>query len=225
MPQSNREQAAWRFDHTENAAPRYDAGFDCELPPDVRTELVAPKRPRILGRKTPATLKSAVNWPLYLALLIAALIVGSVALSWRQEKTVERAKTNQAISQPTPAPQPTLSPSPGPGEAQTSSAGNPLAPRAVLVQRVPRATLVKPPVPRAQSTSDLPPPVQGQQYLATMPYGLEVLATYRGQLPSEDMLPSSGNQLGDTWVVAGTPWVWIWAPGAARADWDRTGTR
>jgi hypothetical protein len=37
-------------------------------------------------------------------------------------------------------------------------------------------------------------------------------------LGSENMLPSSGNALGGTWVVGDTPWVWIWAPGAARAD-------
>jgi hypothetical protein len=52
-----------------------------------------------------------------------------------------------------------------------------------------------------------------------MPYNLKVLATYRGELPSIDMLPASGNRLGDTWVVGDMPWVWIWAPGAARADW------
>jgi len=52
-----------------------------------------------------------------------------------------------------------------------------------------------------------------------MPYNLEVLATYKGRLTCEEMLPSSGNQLGDMWVVGDTPWVWIWAPGAARVDW------
>jgi hypothetical protein len=48
---------------------------------------------------------------------------------------------------------------------------------------------------------------------------LEVLATYKGRLAAEWMLPQSGNQIGDTWVVGRTPWVWIWTPGAARADW------
>jgi len=33
------------------------------------------------------------------------------------------------------------------------------------------------------------------------------------------MLPSSSNVVGDTWIVGDTPWVWITAPGAARADW------
>ena len=42
-----------------------------------------------------------------------------------------------------------------------------------------------------------------------MPYGLEVLATYRGRLAREGMLPSSGNELGDLWIVDRTPWVWI----------------
>ena len=39
------------------------------------------------------------------------------------------------------------------------------------------------------------------------PYNLGVLATYEGRLESESMLPSSGNELGDTWIVGETPWV------------------
>ena len=34
-----------------------------------------------------------------------------------------------------------------------------------------------------------------------------------------DLLPSHGNRIGDLWVVGNTPWVWIWAPGAAHAGW------
>ena len=34
-----------------------------------------------------------------------------------------------------------------------------------------------------------------------------------------NVMPHSGNKMGDTWVVGETPWVWIWAPGANRADW------
>jgi hypothetical protein len=52
-----------------------------------------------------------------------------------------------------------------------------------------------------------------------MPYGIEVLATYRGRQPSEYLLPSSGNHIGDMYMVGTTPWVWIWIPGAAHADW------
>ena len=52
-----------------------------------------------------------------------------------------------------------------------------------------------------------------------MPYNLEVLTTYRGELPSLDALPSHRNAIGDMWLVNGTPWVWIWAPGATHADW------
>jgi hypothetical protein len=59
----------------------------------------------------------------------------------------------------------------------------------------------------------------GGKYLATMPYGLEVLATYKGSLPSLDMLPSHRNAIGDTYMVKGVPFVWIWTPGATHADW------
>ena len=73
--------------------------FDTELPPEVLTELVAPRRPRILGRKTTPGLNRGAKWPLYLAALIAVGIVGGVALLWRQWET-ERASSTGAISQP-----------------------------------------------------------------------------------------------------------------------------
>jgi len=78
MPQTGQDYMAGRFPSfdTENVAPRYDAGYDCELPADERTELVARERPRILGRKTPATLEPPIIWSLDLALLIAVMIVG-----------------------------------------------------------------------------------------------------------------------------------------------------
>jgi hypothetical protein len=34
------------------------------------------------------------------------------------------------------------------------------------------------------------------------------------------MLPQSGNALGDTWIIGQTFSVWIWVPGASRADWN-----
>src|SRR5262249_12393689 len=87
-----------------------------------------------------------------------------------------------------------------------------------IVRRCREPTLVKLPPARAQLIR-LPEWRIGEQRPVMMPYHLEALATYRGRLESQDMLPSSGNQLGDTWVVGNTPWVWIWAPGATRADW------
>ena len=58
----------------------------------------------------------------------------------------------------------------------------------------------------------------GEQRPVTIPYGVKVLARYKGQLGSEEMLPASGNALGDMWVVGDNAWLWITAPGAARAD-------
>jgi hypothetical protein len=52
-----------------------------------------------------------------------------------------------------------------------------------------------------------------------MPYNLEVLATYRGRLGSENMLPQNGNLLGDMWVIGDTAWLWVAAPGSATASW------
>src|SRR5262249_29889803 len=119
-------------------------------------------------------------------------------------------------------PQPVSIPSPTPGQASSW--------REYIAQHpeqfpykdaAPRASLVKLPPPRAQLVR-LPEWKVGEQRPVMMPYHLEALATYRGRLESQDMLPSSGNQLGDTWVVGNTPWVWIWAPGATRCRLDRS---
>jgi len=75
----------------ESLAGRFQS-FDTELPPSARTELVAPRRPRILGRKTPATLpEPSTKGPLYLVLLVAAMVIGGAATTlWRQQEA-ERA--------------------------------------------------------------------------------------------------------------------------------------
>jgi hypothetical protein len=59
----------------------------------------------------------------------------------------------------------------------------------------------------------------GTSRLLTMPYGLEVHGLLKGSLASTALLPQSGNQLGDTWVVGHTPWVWIVAPGWSQPLW------
>ena len=122
-----------------------------------------------------------------------------VATTWRQEWTAERAKTSKAITQPL-APQPTptpITPAPAPGPArswQEYLAQHPeqfsyrnAAPRAELVKPAPRAAVVKLPAPRAQLVRDLPPLIPVRRYLAAMPYNIEALATYKGQLASLDM--------------------------------------
>jgi hypothetical protein len=48
-----------------------------------------------------------------------------------------------------------------------------------------------------------------------MPYSLEVLATCRGRLAAEWMLPQEGNSIGDTRVVGDTSWVWIVTSGTS----------
>lgn len=82
----------------------------------------------------------------------------------------------------------------------------------ILVDPAPLAQLVRLP-------SDFPPLILGGRYLATMPYGLEVLATYRGRLEQEWMLPTSGNHIGDMWLVGSTPWIWLTTPGTTTPQW------
>jgi hypothetical protein len=219
MPQTHQDYSAGRFQSfdTEN-------GYECELPDNVReqleksprrqSEFARPKRPRMLGRKASPGLKPSATWPLYLAVLIAVVVVGGLIAAWRPQRAVERAPV-QAISLPTATPQPTVVHRPTPGPA----------PRTMLTKGrvVPRAQLVSHSVPRAQLVAlppAWPPLFVGGRYLATMPYdNLEVMATFRGWLPSQDDLPSHPNQIGDMYLVGNAPFVWLFPPGASRADW------
>jgi hypothetical protein len=88
-------------------------------------------------------------------------------------------------------------------------AAAPYAPRATLVKLPPlRAVLVRLPQWRI-----------GEERPVMMPYGLEVAALLKGKLLSTDMLPMSGNAIGDTWVIGDSAWVWVAAPSAASANW------
>jgi hypothetical protein len=113
--------------------------FDCELPPEALTELVAPRRPRILGRSGPIPQRSKAS--LYFVLLMASIVIGGAVITlWHQGQTAERASSTKAISQPALTPTPAPTP---PGSADQW--------KAYLTgqqQRVPRAELVKP-APRA----------------------------------------------------------------------------
>jgi hypothetical protein len=82
----------------------------------------------------------------------------------------------------------------------------------------PRAVLVRMPPPRAELIR-LPEWRIGDERLLTMPYRLEVLATYKGRLESETMLPVAGNAVGDAWAVGPNFWVWITQPGTSSAQW------
>jgi hypothetical protein len=210
MSQSNQEQAARRF-HTDN--------YDCQPTSDVLEELIAPKRPRILSRPR-ASAKGPLGW-LYLVLAAVFIVVVALSTTWRPQRATERARDHNAITQPV-APQ--LTPASTPVPLQPGSADNWKAylaeqqtrvPRAELVKPVPRAELVALPAPRAQLAL-----IPGKQYTATMPYdNLEVLATFRGWLPSQDDLPSHPNHIGDMFVINGVPFVWLFPPGASRAGW------
>ena len=109
-------------------------------------------------------------------------------------------------------PKPTLTARP----AQIASP--PPTPALAAAATAPRGTLVKLPPPRAVLVR-LPQWHIGEQRPVMMPYGLEVAALLKGKLPSRDMLPMSGNAIGDTWVVGDSAWVWVAAPGTARANW------
>jgi hypothetical protein len=210
MPKADQESLARRFHHDN---------FDTELPPDVRAELKAPpqERPVILERPIyqPTNRSGIFKWGGGLA-LCAIILAGTIANysgSPKAPGTPQQPdpvlKHSKAILAAQSTPIPTLGP-----------AGSWRAPEQFAYNRnaAPRATLVKLPPPRARLVS-LPPPVIGGRYLATMPYNVEVLATYRGEMASVNLLPSHGNQIGDMWVVEGTPWVWIFAPGTTHADW------
>src|SRR6516162_2126005 len=180
MPQSNQDYTAGRFQSfdTENAPPRYDAGYECVLPPGVRTELAGLRRPPIppiADRPTRERVRPEPRGPLYFVLLlVTALLIGGAAITLWRQRDAERAKTNKAISQP-------LAPQSTPTSVQTLNTW-----RAQLaahpeqfpyVNAAPRATLVKLLSPRAQLVR-LPEWRVGETRPVMMPYNLEVLTSY-----------------------------------------------
>ena len=210
MPQSNQDYTARRFRsfHTCDDG-RSGAGYDTELPEQARLELGRLRHPRILERPKKTPLNPAERTKLHLSVFVALSLAAGLIASWVNYKSPE---IRVAISLPTPTPQPTVVPSPTPGPArswQEYIANNPPAPRAALVKLPPpRAELVRVP--------DWKP---GEERQLTMPYGLKVLGRFKGRLDAEWMLPASGSQIGDTWLVGDTSWIWLCAPGATHADW------
>jgi hypothetical protein len=75
------------------------------------------------------------------------------------------------------------------------------------IPKVPHAELVK-----------LPPWQIDEERLLVMPYSEIVQATLRGYVDSYNHLPRRG-QLGDTWLIAGTPGVWVHPPGSSILTW------
>ena len=192
----------------ENSARRIQS-FDTVLPAEARVEFSRPKRPRVLGRLQP--LDPNTLW-LAGAIVSAAIILAvGIGVAGRQQ-TQQLAATPEPASAaaPTQIAVPTVAP----------TIDRKPAPRSALAAApyAPRATLVKLPPPRAVLVR-LPQWRIGEERPVMMPYGLEVAALLKGKLPSTDMLPMSGNAIGDTWVIGDSAWVWVAAPGAGSANW------
>jgi hypothetical protein len=105
------------------------------------------------------------------------MIAGGVATTWRREQMAERAKTNKAISQVL-APQPTSSPimpapEPSAHELAILFCGTTNKGAASCVSQI---------APAQSSLVRLPEWRVGEQRPVTIPYGVKVLARYKGRL-------------------------------------------
>jgi hypothetical protein len=116
--------------------------------PDLERELLAPRRQPILYGKTKPKRNSSSTWPLYLAVLIAVLMIGG-AVWCQQSGQAERARS-KAISPPALTPQPAPTPAPTPELSPYHDWQSHVAAHQTTV---PRAVLVKLPPPRAQLIS------------------------------------------------------------------------
>lgn len=190
----------------ENSA-RRNQSFDTVLPDDVRVRFTRPGRLPILGQ-----LEFPDRGILWLAgaivfgAMMVALVIG---LPSRQE-----AQQTAAMPEPTSTARPAQIASHLPTPA-IAAAGRPAL---ATPATAPQATLVNLPPPRAVLVR-LPKWHIGEERPVMMPYGLEVAARLKGRLPSIDMLPVSGNALGDTFVIGDSAWVWVAAPGTGSANW------
>ena len=207
----------------ENSARRIQS-FDTVLPDEVRVEFTRPKRTRIIGRLEPPDRNTL--WLAGAFVFGAIILAVAIGLAGRHETRQLMPELSAVPGMPVK--QPVATPEPISAAAPTQIAVPTLAPivdrkpapKPVLAAMpyAPRATLVKLPPPRAVLVR-LPQWRIGEERPVMMPYGLEVAALLKGKLTSTDMLPMSGNAIGDTWVVGDSAWVWVAAPGASSANW------
>ncbi|MBV8278828.1 MAG: hypothetical protein JO170_26705 [Verrucomicrobia bacterium] len=185
--------------------------FDTVLPDQVRVQFTNPRRPHKPGG--PECRDGNTLWVAG-AIAFAAIILGLAIGSLRRPEAQQIA----AQASTTPVEQPGLAPTPSQiAAAPFAQRPDSTGPRPELAV-APRAELVRMPPPRAQLIR-LPEWRIGEERPVMTPYGLEVSARLKGKLPSADMLPASGNAIGDAWVIGDTAWVWIAAPGAPSAKW------
>jgi len=193
----------------ENPARRIQS-FDTVLPDEARVKFTNPKRPPNPGAQAPRD--GNTLW-LAGAIVFAAIILGLAIGSARRQEA------QQISAQASTAPGASLE---QPASAATPSqiAAAPLAqrPKLAVAPYAPRAELVRLPPPGAQHIR-LPEWRIGEERSVTMPYGLKIAARLKGKLVSTDMLPVSGNSIGDTWVIGDSAWVWVAMPGAGSANW------
>jgi hypothetical protein len=174
---------------------RFDAGYDCELPEDVRRQFGAPKRARILRPLDPPQKRSFINAAVLGLCGLFFVVACSAVVSWFGNKHESRPAAVPVVVQPAPAPAPAATPS------------------GVVPVPAPRAVLVKLPPPRAKLVWKI-----DDSHIVTMPYGMQVRATLRGFLGAENQLPRVG-RIGDMWLVGDVPWIWIQVPGTVAATW------
>ena len=89
MNRINQESVAGRFQSSP-----YDAGYECEPPPDVRAELNRPKRARILGPLRAVT--HAPRCPLYVLLLAAGITIVGLLVTRHQERPTKQSEQSLA---------------------------------------------------------------------------------------------------------------------------------
>jgi hypothetical protein len=208
--------------------------YDCQLPEDVRAELLKPRRARKLGQPPAST--QQVEHPSRGAESVLqpqrARLLGDKppepprprswfdyarcwwhpAFGWLLASVSIVALAGLASR--SAKHQPSL---PVPTVHEAPPVVQPAPPAASSEVPAPRAQLVPVPVRRATLVR-LPEWKIDTSRLLLMPYGEKVEGTLRGFLSSETQLPRIGH-VGDTWLVGTTPWIWLTVPGTAAPTW------
>jgi hypothetical protein len=200
----------------ENSARRIQS-FDTVLPDEVRVEFAQPRRPRISGwQKAPDGNILWLAGAIAFGAIVLALAIAFTGRHQTQQLVPDgSAVPGMLVKQPAATPEPTsvVTPTQPAVAALTPTLGPTPGPRSefAVAPHAPRAALVRLPPPRAQLIR-LPEWRIGEERSVMMPYGLEVAARLKGKLLSTDMLPMSGNAIGNTWVIGDSAWMWVAAP-------------
>jgi hypothetical protein len=218
--QSLVENRTRRSEPNQNARRSPLESFDCELSPEVRSELEEADLPRAPSPPPPPACRpplGAYNLPPKRSYTsVATWVLGLVVILlffWVASRN----------NGPSASPTRSSSSSSSSSSEESRPVSTPfLAPQPVEVRRAIPVDVRRalPAVPRAELVSSAVLPGSNAMWQSVrMPDGTVLPVSYQGNLSSSAALPGRGRFIGEEWSSGTTSWVWMTPAGASFPSW------